>query len=308
MLADTTAPTDRQADDLAKLARTIRKCHATIGRAYDHMRIHSDTALDSAMAAGDALHAAKKKLGHGKWLPWLEKHCGLSECEAQRYMRLAKNREKIEAEIEANPARVTDLSLRGALRLISPPKVIEAAAEPTPTEAVEEPIESSILTGPATHWLEDERGVNKRVSREVFEAAGVAYWQADIAARKAENAELAQELATAKAHIAELEAEPRQVSAEAAQGGSRAPRANAFDPVAWWSEHSVDERRTFLEGIKLEGLLEALPSDWKRPLVLRALSCLAATLKSEKAKPAIKTIQKLAEDAKLLAMEPAGSA
>ena len=172
MLADTTAPTDRQADDLAKLARTIRKCHATIGRAYDHMRIHSDTALNSAMAAGDALHAAKKKLGHGKWLPWLEKHCGLSECEAQRYMRLAKNREKIEAEIEANPARVTDLSLRGALRLISPPKVIEAAAEPTPTEAVEEPIESSILTGPATHWLEDERGVNKRVSREVFEAAG----------------------------------------------------------------------------------------------------------------------------------------
>ena len=179
MLADTTAPTDRQADDLAKLAKTIRKCHETIGRVYDHIRTHGGTALDSAMAAGDALRVAKKKLGqHGKWLPWLKKHCGLSECEAQRYMRVAKNREKIEAEIEANPARVTDLSLRGALRLISSPKVIEAAAEPIPTEAVEEPMKSS---------TEDRLG------------------------------------------------------------GSRVTRANAFDPVAWWSEHSVDERRTFLE-------------------------------------------------------------
>jgi hypothetical protein len=57
------------------------------------------------------------------------------------------------------------------------------------------------------HWLEDERGVPKRVSAEIFWAAGVAYWQADIAELKDKNAALAQQLAVAKARIAELEAE-----------------------------------------------------------------------------------------------------
>jgi hypothetical protein len=126
--SNSTRPAGRQADDLAKLAQTVRECQETIDRAHENMRLHGGVAIDSAIAAGDALHAAKKKLAHGKFLPWLKKHCGLSEREAQRYMRLAKNRERIEAEIDANPTRVTHLSLRSALRLISPPKVVEATA------------------------------------------------------------------------------------------------------------------------------------------------------------------------------------
>ena len=97
--------------------------------------------------------------------------------------------------------------------------------------------------------------------------------------------------------------------AEDRPDGSRVPCANSFDPVAWWNKHSVDERRTYLEGIKFEDWLEALPPAWKNGIERRVISSLAAKFTSAKAKPAIKAIQKLVEDdAKLLAMAHAGTA
>src|SRR3954454_6016454 len=50
------------------------------------------TSLESFYSTGKLLIRAKKQVraaGHN-WLPWLEKFCGVSKAEAQRYMQLAK--------------------------------------------------------------------------------------------------------------------------------------------------------------------------------------------------------------------------
>jgi DUF3102 family protein len=45
--------------------------------------------LAHAIAAGKKLNQAKAQLGHGEWLPWLEKNFSLSQQTASEYMRLA---------------------------------------------------------------------------------------------------------------------------------------------------------------------------------------------------------------------------
>jgi Protein of unknown function (DUF3102) len=65
------------------------------------------------MAAGDTLLAAKAQIPHGGWLKHL-KDCDLSEDKAERYMHLARHRAELE-----NSARVRNLTLTGALRLIN---------------------------------------------------------------------------------------------------------------------------------------------------------------------------------------------
>ena len=62
-----------------------------------------------AMAAGDLLIEAKAQLKHGQWLPWLAKHCVISERTAQLYVKLAKKRTTIEKEQIRND--VADLTL-----------------------------------------------------------------------------------------------------------------------------------------------------------------------------------------------------
>src|SRR6266849_265246 len=94
---------------LADLAERIKVEHNAYVAAVKKSAEH-------AMAAGDALIEAKAQLKHGEWLPWLKGHCEISERTAQVYMRLARNR----SEIEANPQRVADLSLRGAASLLAP--------------------------------------------------------------------------------------------------------------------------------------------------------------------------------------------
>jgi hypothetical protein len=92
------------APDLAGLAGTVRTALANATRAGAVM-------LDHFLTAGDALIAAKRRAGHGHWRSWL-RECDLSEDAAERYMRLARGRAHL------NSARVRNLSLTGALRLI----------------------------------------------------------------------------------------------------------------------------------------------------------------------------------------------
>jgi hypothetical protein len=63
----------------------------------------------------EVFEAPKAQLKHGQWLPWLRDHCSMSERTAQLYMRMAKAR----PEVEANPQRVADLTLRGAMAVIA---------------------------------------------------------------------------------------------------------------------------------------------------------------------------------------------
>lgn len=97
----------------AQLAESItfyhQACVAAAGEAVDH-----------AMHVGDLLFELKGRCKHGEWLPWLNTNCNLSIRTAQTYMRLAKNREKIEA---AKCARArAHLGILTAQKLLVAPK------------------------------------------------------------------------------------------------------------------------------------------------------------------------------------------
>jgi Protein of unknown function (DUF3102) len=79
-----------------------------------------------ACSAGELLIQAKAKAGHGKWLSWLQDECELSVRTASLYMRLAKHRVGIEAQIGK---AVADLTLRGAIKLLSSPRQSDPHAE-----------------------------------------------------------------------------------------------------------------------------------------------------------------------------------
>lgn len=71
------------------------------------------------LTVGELLAEEKTRVVHGAWLPWLAENVGISEREAQRYMRLAEHREQLEA---ANPSGLSDLSIERALKEVAKPK------------------------------------------------------------------------------------------------------------------------------------------------------------------------------------------
>lgn len=165
-----TSQTKQQAGDLAKLARTIREAHETIGRSYENMRIHAGVALNSAMTAGDALAAARAKVKHGDWARWLRREANLSERTAQRYLQLAAAR----AQLEANPSRATD-SIAGALRSLGNtprPKHTTRAAKPAPA-----PTLSSLAWAVAS--LEERRRFLEAVGRKSLLEAFPPTWRTE---------------------------------------------------------------------------------------------------------------------------------
>jgi len=95
-------------DPLADLATRIKAHHAAVKDAARNV-------VEKAIAAGTLLKEAKDKVGHGKWLPWLEANCELSERTAENYMRLANNRHKLDA---LKSAANANLTLARALRAI----------------------------------------------------------------------------------------------------------------------------------------------------------------------------------------------
>jgi hypothetical protein len=78
--------TPAQSNSLVDLAARIRNRHEAVAEALKH-------SVEHAMAAGDLLIEAKAQLKHGQWGEWLQTFCSLSERTAQRYIRLARNRE-----------------------------------------------------------------------------------------------------------------------------------------------------------------------------------------------------------------------
>src|SRR5262245_12758692 len=65
-------------DPLADLATRIKAHHAAVRDAARNV-------VEKAIAAGTLLKEAKDKVGHGKWLTWLEENCELSERTAENY-------------------------------------------------------------------------------------------------------------------------------------------------------------------------------------------------------------------------------
>jgi hypothetical protein len=105
-----------RSNSLADLRERLKIEHAAMAAALTN-------SVEHAMAAGDILIEAKRQVGHGQWLPWLES-CGISQRTAQRYMRVARHRPAI----EANPTSVSDLGVSGALALLAVPR------RPTPED------------------------------------------------------------------------------------------------------------------------------------------------------------------------------
>jgi hypothetical protein len=88
---------------------------ARINAAHEAVLSAAKAVVERAIEAGELVLAQKARLAHGQWLPWLAQNCpSIHPRMAQRYMRLAENR----ATLEAKTTRVSDLSLRGALKLI----------------------------------------------------------------------------------------------------------------------------------------------------------------------------------------------
>ena len=105
------APAGIGSNSLTDLAARIRAEHEATADALK-------SSVEHAMAAGDLLIEAKAQVKHGQWLPWLTEHCAMSDRTARLYMQLARHRPEIE-----ESATVADLNLRGALALITVPKV-----------------------------------------------------------------------------------------------------------------------------------------------------------------------------------------
>jgi hypothetical protein len=89
------------------LATRINDAHAAVVSAVQAVVLR-------AIEAGELLLQQKAKIGHGEWTTWLAQNCpAIHPRMAQRYMLLAQNR----ATLEAKTTHVSDLTLRGALRL-----------------------------------------------------------------------------------------------------------------------------------------------------------------------------------------------
>jgi Protein of unknown function (DUF3102) len=103
---DNLPATVTQSNSLADLAAQIKTYHEATVAALKR-------SVEFAIKAGECLLEAKAQLGHGHWLPWLDKNCTISERTAQLYMKLAKNK----AEIAKYATDIADLTLNEAAAL-----------------------------------------------------------------------------------------------------------------------------------------------------------------------------------------------
>jgi hypothetical protein len=108
-------------NDLVGLAAHANAEHAAVAQ-------HQRVALDHATKAGSFLAAAKERLPHGRWLPWLAQNCpAISKRTAQVYLQLHYRQAELKcADVPAH------LTIDDALKVIAKRKAIE---NPAPARA-----------------------------------------------------------------------------------------------------------------------------------------------------------------------------
>ena len=82
-------------DNVVELAPSLAALAERARREHDLVEAALGDAVQHALAAGDALLAAQAQIPFGQWQAWLADNCGLFYKNASKYMRLAKNREKV---------------------------------------------------------------------------------------------------------------------------------------------------------------------------------------------------------------------
>src|SRR6516225_4353068 len=104
----------RKAEELSQLAAKARQAHGIVANS-------TKVVLQHAITAGNALNEAKSKVGHGKWLAWLEENCpDISNRTAERYMKLAEGQAKLWKKLQDTDKfdTMSNLTINEALRLI----------------------------------------------------------------------------------------------------------------------------------------------------------------------------------------------
>jgi hypothetical protein len=140
---------------LPELANAVNSEHAQLKECVIKGAQH-------AVKAGELLWQAKRKAGHGRWLEWLAENCEFSERTAQLYMKLADALPQL-----ANPQRIADLSLTGAIKMIEDLKApdenpIPKARSGKKTDKLAEAIKNSPLMILEKAWeqiSENERAI-----------------------------------------------------------------------------------------------------------------------------------------------------
>jgi hypothetical protein len=98
-----------QVNDLDALAAVVRREHGAAETVITEAQQH---ALQHALAAGDALLAAREKVTWG-WEQWVRRECRIKLRSAQVYMQLARGRAVLQAQSSA------PLSIAAALRILN---------------------------------------------------------------------------------------------------------------------------------------------------------------------------------------------
>jgi hypothetical protein len=93
---------------------TLSQLAERINAEHEATEATAKASIQHARIAGELLLKAKAQVGHGNWLPWIRENCKLSERTARDYMKIADQWHEL-----ANRQRAADLSLRGALHLLT---------------------------------------------------------------------------------------------------------------------------------------------------------------------------------------------
>jgi hypothetical protein len=135
-MADEPRPPARAPEILGPAALTLPELADRINHEHKQLKDCVIRGARHAVEAGKQLWEAKRKAGRGNWLDWLAENCEFSERTAQLYMKLADSLPQV-----ANPQRIADLSLNGAIEML---------------EGLKSPTEQPIPTG---------RRLNKRTDK-----------------------------------------------------------------------------------------------------------------------------------------------
>jgi hypothetical protein len=136
----TDSTTSDEINVLDQLARQVREAIEAAQKA-------GATVLRHAMDAGDALNQAQARVSTN-WKQWLRRNCFLRVRTAQLYQQLARHRDEIEAVI----AQAGELSLRGALRLVSEPRTENKSPEKAPEEYAEPAWKTAVAEMTDSDW------------------------------------------------------------------------------------------------------------------------------------------------------------
>ena len=111
-------------------AERLNELAAEINAAHGEVIEGALRSLGHAFRVGELLIKARKLIeqqhgsSYGHWMPWVKQHCAFSHSTSEDYVWVAEHRAEIEAKMgaAANSEHAPNFTIRGARRLLAPPK------------------------------------------------------------------------------------------------------------------------------------------------------------------------------------------